>query len=275
MTRANHEIPATSQPENIGAYRRFRLLFATMMWDIIQNHYQFELSNESRDNLQLLNEVLSQAAAVVYINHVEFWDPAVVLALILGHLPNVNNLMGPAGMKHFDWRRDPIGASTLRILKILKVKAIPIVQIDDKGRKYSKHRRKKMSDQLKNETIEVLRQPENIYGITPEGTRNGGRPELIRAKKGVGRLEEYDPGDNLHYVPIAIMYPKHTQQPKVAVGKPKKLSEIIPPELVLCEKSPRKAQQIADLLMLRLAALMPEDLRGYYADPKQIKSLRV
>lgn len=249
--------------ERTGPKPDFRRYFATKGWDYLTKKLGLEFSPESQANLAQLNELLLTNPAVVYVNHTSKLDVPVGISMLLSQLPNAVRILGPVGMKHYDWIRDPISAALFRLLPSLHIQPVPIVQTNDEW-KYKN--RKGMLDDLKKLTAEMIEKPGSVYAITPEGTRNK-TGTLLKAKKGIGRLAEYK---DLFYLPAAIIYKEYSSKPEIVIGKPLQLQEIIPEILDLSYDPKKKAQEIADLHMKRLAKLMPSFLRGFYASPSSI-----
>ena len=77
---------------------------------------EIEFSSESEQNLNQLNEILAENSAVFYLNHTSKMDAVLAIFMIFSQLPNATRLLGPAGMRHYDWRRDPSSALLLRLL---------------------------------------------------------------------------------------------------------------------------------------------------------------
>ena len=232
---------------------------ATYTWDLLQDVFGLEFSQESQVNVNKLNEKLKTGAGVIYINHTSSKDVPVVISLIRSQLTNTKQLFGPVSMKHYDFRRRPVSAVVLRSLKLLGIQPLPIVQVSD-ARDYGEKRRE-MLEALKLET-ENMKQPGSVYGIAPEGTRNKKDGTLQRANRGIGYLEQY--GREIHYLPLVIMSKKHSDLFSVLAGEPLQLDNIIPTNLILPLDKKERAQTIADLHMERMADLMPEELRGVY-----------
>lgn len=204
--------------EKVGSSKSERDLknyLITSAWNSLRNKLGLEFSQDSQTNLVQLNKILLTNPAVVYINHTSKLDAPVAVLMVLSQLPNAVNILGPAGMKHYDWRRDPISAGFLRLLKYVNIRALPVVQVDDKVDYGERQRR--MIENLKRET-EIIKQPGSVYGITPEGTRNKKDGSLLRANRGIGYLEQYGP--EIFYLPAAIMYRKQTSAPRIIVGEP-------------------------------------------------------
>lgn len=243
------------KPETSGNFKQY---LATGAWNSLRDKLGLEFSQESQVNLTQLNKLLLTNPAVVYINHTSMLDAPLGILMLLSQLPNAVRILGPVGMKHYDWRRDPLSAGLFRLLPSLHIQPVPIVQANDEW-KYKN--RKGMLENLKKRTAEMIEKPGSVYGIAPEGTRNK-TGTLLKAKKGIGRLAEYH---DLFYLPAAIIYKKYSFQPEVMAGKPLQLKGIIPEGFGFSPDPDQRAQQIADLHMKRLAQLMPESLRGVYA----------
>src|SRR3989337_2547913 len=97
---------------------------------IVHTAYGMELSEMSAHNLSKANERLAIGPLVVYTNHVFRSDVPLIGTLLLS-LPNTKRVIGPAGMKHYDFHRDPIGATLLRSARMFGIHALPVVQSND------------------------------------------------------------------------------------------------------------------------------------------------
>lgn len=242
-----------------------RALIPEIIWNKISESQGFEpLSEESLHNLALANEILKKEAIVVYANHTSMKDAPVVIALVLSHLTNAKNFLGPAGMKHYDFSRDPKNAILLRALRLLKIQAVPVVQHDDLEQ-YPQHIQRAMIKNLIVKTRHLLRKPRSVYGIAPEGTRNK-LGTLLPGRPGIGKLAKMAPND-IKYLPIAIIYKEFSEKPQVVVGRPESLGSLLSTfDVYLPRDEKHRSQKITDLLMYNLSLLMPKELRGYYAD---------
>lgn len=239
-----------------------RTTLAEYSWNKITEKYGYEpLSEASLKNLAEANDQLKHNSVVIYINHTSSKDVQVALTLAMAYMPNAKRFFGPAGMKHYDIRRDPKNAIQLQALRVLNVRAVPIVQRDDRAT-YSEKKRQKLSEQYKKITMKLLPKAGTIFGIAPEGTRNQKDRTLQKAFPGIGNIETF--ATNVSYLPIALVHENQTGKPHIVVGKPLQLNEI--PELASYKRYDlERAQAIADSLMYRLALLLPAQMRGYYA----------
>lgn len=237
-----------------------RQYLATNAWNLLRKKLELEFSPESQDNLAQLNKLLLNNSAVVYINHTSKLDELVAISLVLSQLPNAVNILGPVGMKHYDWRRDPLSAGLFRLLKLVHIQPVPVVQVKDTEVDYGKQK-DAMLENLKKQTAKMIEHPGSVYGIAPEGTRNTKEGVLLRANRSIGNLKKYK---GIYYLPVAIMLKKYSSKPEVVVGVPLQLQDIIPVGLELSPDDKQRTQEIADLHMKRLADLMPHSLRGAY-----------
>jgi len=239
----------------------FRTKIAERAWDFLQNLYGFELSEQSQNNVNKLNNYLKTGTGVVYINHTAFIDAPVIISLVLSQLTNAKQILGPVAMKRYDFKRDPVTAVLFRSLKLLNIQPFPVVQVNDEV-DYGIERRK-MLDNLKTESKKIFSLPGSVYGIALEGTRNRKDGTLQRANRGIGYLEQYG-WDNIYYFPTVILTKKHSEQFTVSAGEPLELRQILPEDIYLPIDKKDRAQTIADFHSLRMAELMLERLRGVY-----------
>lgn len=111
-----------------------------------------------------------------------------------------------------------------------------------------------------------------LLGIAPEGTRSDTHA-LIEAKPGIAFLAEKS---NAAILPTAITGSENSlkkiltlQRPKVYVifGKPYQLPPL--------DRADREGslQRNTDEIMCRIAALLPEEYRGFYADHPRLQAL--
>lgn len=122
------------------------------------------------------------------------------------------------------------------------------------------------------DALEYLRQGA-IVGIAPEGTRSHESEGLLEGKQGAAVLAARA---NVTIVPIGIIGSEkvndgweHLRRPPVTirVGKP----YTIPP----MDRENRQAWlvQYTDEIMCRIAAMLPEDYRGFYTDHPRLQEL--
>lgn len=261
------EIPQPSEPSKL--FTESRWLFAQLAWFITEKALKIEtLSDESVANLKRTNELLKDHSAVVYMNHVKKED-VLVIPLLVTYLRNAKNLMGPAGLKHFDYDRDKEAARFYAFLRHLHILTLPVLQKSDTEKeRYSPEEIALISNQLRVLSEEAMGTAGNVYGITPEETRNRSN-NLQVARTGIGRMEQYHEPTDTIYVPMALLYPPLTKKTIVNIGEPKFLPEILDlnklPGRETLEESKKRAKMITTAHMYRLAALLPPENQGYYS----------
>lgn len=110
-----------------------------------------------------------------------------------------------------------------------------------------------------------------ILGIAPEGTRSASRG-LIAAKTGVAYLADKA---GVPVVPVAITGTDEILQAWGKLRRPKVVLRIGEPfQLPPLERKTRAAQlqENTDEIMLRIAAMLPEEYRGVYTDDPRLKA---
>lgn len=226
-----------------------------------------ELTEESLANIQKANELLKDHSAVFYMNHVKYED-VMAVGLALKHLTNSKNLLGPAGLKHFDKDRDRVSAEFYRFMRHLHVVFLPILQRSDReSNRYTPEEIALISNQLRVLSEQALANPGNVLGITPEGTRH--EDNILRpAFPGIGYYEQYHSPTETFYLPFALQYPPHADKRTIHIGQPQFLPEILDLNQLPGGETPEKQKERANMLtkahMLRLAQLLPPHLRGAY-----------
>ena len=223
--------------------------------------YGYQVKPEDKENLALLRDHLRRHSAVVYFNHLFLGDGPLVITLLLDTLgDSIRVISAVESRKHYDFSRDPVNASILRLAHPLGIRLFPVVQHYDRDA-YSYAERIRWLRKLVKGAREILGQPGGIVVIAPEGTRS---PDgaLQKAQSGIAHLDRY--GNSVCFFPVALI-PKDNFERGVSfgtifelkTGRPFLAREILPeiPE----------GLSLADGMMLKLAKLLPEEMRGFYA----------
>jgi hypothetical protein len=223
--------------------------------------YGYRVGPEEEENLALLRDYLKRHSAIVYFNHLFLGDGPLVITFLLDRLgDSIRVISAVESRKHYDFRRDPVNASILRLAHPLGIKLFPVVQHYDRD-SYSHGEGIRWLRKLVKGAKEILSQPGGIIIMAPEGTRS---PDgaLQKAQSGITHLDKY--GDSPYFFPVALI-PKDKFKRGVSPGsnfelrtaRPFLAKEILPeiPE----------GLSLADGMMLRLAKLLPEGMRGVYA----------
>ena len=189
-----------------------------------------------RYRLTRLGEFPTSGPVIIIVNHLHLFDPGAVVPAVRRQIVTL-----VAGK----WREHPI------IRRLMKLAGAIFVRRGEVDRTALKA------------CLDVLRN-DGVLAIAPEGTRSktGG---LQRAKPGVAYLAARTQAT---IVPIAFWGTekfsewKRLKRPtcRVVVGQPFRLP-------VFSKKLPtEQLQELTDLMMIRLGAMLPESYRGVYAE---------
>lgn len=211
-------------------------------------------------NLQIAREHLKTGSGIVLFNHFkgDFFLWARFIKENLGSLDNVTALVA---MKYMDPKRSP-GAKALSVMfpaweKSHGVKVLPIVQTYD--RQNYENANAINSASIK-KALKTLKEPGKIIAISPEGTRSkdGG---LSEAEEGIELLLKLSKSIA---IPLAAEHSSDSSRKlvkshtRVHVGKPFFIDEIETEQ----EQNPNLEKK--DLIMQRIATLLPLENRGFY-----------
>jgi len=223
--------------------------------------YGYRVEPDEKENLALLRACLKQHAAVVYLNHLFLGDGPLVIAFLLDNLgDSIWIISAVESRKHYDFRRDPVNASILRLGSSLGIRPFPVVQHYDRDA-YGYREGVRWLRKFVKGAKEVLSQPGGIIVIAPEGTRS---PDgaLQKAQSGIEHLDRY--GNSICFFPVALI-PKDKYERGISAGSTFELRTTRP--FLAKEVLPEipEGLSLADGMMLRLASLLPEEMRGIYA----------
>lgn len=226
-----------------------------------------ETTEETEKNLNSIRAHLKEGSVVFYFSHVSLIDGPLVIAFLLSKIgPSINRMGALASLKHLDlarnWKNPKSLGETLmmRLAPTLKTELVPIIQDYDKS-SYDPITDFNLLRSFIKKAKLILKEG-GIFVIAPEGTRS---PEgkLQKALFGVEHLGKY--GENVAFVPVAL-FPEGTFSREFSF-KDKWLIEV--GEMVLAEDLSSKSTSSGvssptDVLMSKLAALLPENMRGVY-----------
>jgi 1-acyl-sn-glycerol-3-phosphate acyltransferase len=119
--------------------------------------------------------------------------------------------------------------------------------------------------------IEALEQGRAI-GIAPEGTRSK-EGHLLEGKPGTALLAVRA---NVPIVPVAITGTIGSFKKAITFQRPKitaRFGKMIPAPVLERGKREEQLQALTDEMMCRIAAMLPESYRGFYADHPRLKEL--
>ena len=222
--------------------------------------YGYQVGPDEKENLTLLRDYLKGGSVVAYFNHIFLGDGPLVITFLLDNLgDSIRTIGGVESRKHYDFRRNPVNASILRLAHPLGIKLFPVVQHYDQD-SYSYEERIGWARKFIKGAKGILGQPGGILVIAPEGTRS---PDgtLQKAQSGIEHLDKYG---SPYFFPIATIqrgkFKRGTSlgsKFELRTGRPFLAKEVL--------REIPEGMSLADGMMLRLARLLPEEMRGVYA----------
>lgn len=213
------------------------------------------------DNLETVRTHLQTGSVVGYFDHFARLDSVVYGKVVKDHITTLDNVASWVAIKYVDEDRNPVIA---RLLKWWQeeygFKLFPIVQPE----RYDKKRNQYESPDKTNmnsfrQALDFLREPGHMLVVAPEGTRSHTK-QLLKAEPGFEMLLKKSP-DSL-VLPIAGV---HSWALPVASKTVVKVGEPFTYQEILHEQVGNSTISITDLAMKRLANLLPQANRGYYA----------
>lgn len=198
------------------------------------------------DQVEGIENIPEQGAVILYINHIAFIDPFVVLHI----LPR--NIIPLAKIEVYSY---PVVGIFPRLWEVIPV------------------RREEFDRRAVQQTLEVLRSGEIVL-VAPEGTRG---PELKQAKEGIAYLGSRS-GAPLIPVAVdgtegfpAIRFSNAWRDPGalIRIGEP----FCFKPEYRRADRE--NLRKMTDEAMYALSAMLPVQRRGFYSDLSQATHLTV
>lgn len=214
----------------------------------------------NQQNFEPVRRHLKTGSVIAYFDHFARLDSVIYGKVVRDHLASLNNVASWVAIKYIDKKRNPFIANLLQWWQEeYGFKLFPIVQPeenDEKRDKYQNPNRLNMKSFL--QALDFLNQPGNVLLVAPEGTRSRTK-QLLKAKPGFERLIEKS-ADSL-ILPIAGV---HSWAIPIASKTLVNVGEPFTYQQILAEQDRNPGVGITDLAMKRLAALLPEQNRGYY-----------
>lgn len=216
--------------------------------------------NDPENNLKIAKQHLQSGSILLYDNHFSILDTSVIAKFIESNF-DFKTFSVLAGRKHFDKARGIATRLKSDIIEsFVELKGFNVLQVVQKYEtEYYKDSREFNLISLK-QAVRKLNTDGQILAISPEGTRSRSNG-LIRAEDGMEMLFRLGKNKALA-LPIA-MHPYKIIPPFtktiIEVGTPFSYREIEMEHALYPNTS------ITDLMMGRLASLLPEENRGYYS----------
>ena len=232
-------------------------VLAKFTGDVLRFTTRIEVVNPQ--NLNTVKQHLAYGSALVFSNHFAKLDPIAYGKMVGDYLTTLDNVTVMASRKHFDPQRGKLN----RIQNYIgegweQDYGIDIVKVVQRYDKDNYPDWESFNRQALKRVIEAARIPGRVIYVAPEGTRSRTN-QLLEAENGLGAI--FRMGKNMLALPIAAQY-GHVRplmdKTIINVGVPFRIEEIVDP-------SEKRPEVITDLMMRRLANLLPEQHRGYYA----------
>lgn len=227
--------------------------------ELLMNQASIEV-RDPNNNLEIVRDHLQTQSAIVLFNHFK-GDFFLWAKFIRENIAPLDNVTALVAMKYMDPKRGP-ASKALNFMfpeweKSHGVKVLPIVQSYDR-QNYEDPNTINTTSMKK--AIRTLRETGKIIAISPEGTRSkdGG---LSEAEEGIELLLKISKS---MAIPLAAEHSNDSSSKlvkshtKIYVGKPFFAQDIEE------DQSQNPDSKKKDLIMLRLANLLPEQNRGFY-----------
>lgn len=269
--------------------QKTRKIFAHAVLELLAAFkISIEVDEQTRQNLEELDQLLLSESVVIISNHTHAIDMVSVLKFIelMNNMRTGSYLIAQKfAIPNSERKISHVLLPLFQLGNMLNMKAVPVPQTTEEklGNKTDLVR------EYEHLRDELLADIGNVLGIMPEGTR-GKTDDLNQLKPGgVGNLAvRYQ---NMNFVPASLVRIDDSKRFQLTVGKAKRVKEIVPsivedakyieslqaqmmqeaePGKVLEIKSQIKArlQIIADQFGYEIADLLPENMRGVYAERK-------
>ena len=211
-------------------------------------------------NLKIAREHLSKGSVLLYFNHFAKLDTILYGKIIREYITCLDNTAAITSFRHIDPKKGAFNRIQGQLIQdwheLFGINIIPVIQ--EKDKKEYPNADEFNRSAVKN-AIRFLRQSGRVLAISPEGTRSK-IGELLKAEEGLEVLFRLG-GENVLAMPLAAEHssviPLATKT-RVIAGKPFSYEEI--------EKEHKQNPEttITELMMKRLAVLLPPKNRGFY-----------
>lgn len=215
--------------------------------------YDYRDDTKNQENIRLASEQLKQGSIIAYFNHTSLSDGLLTVTFLLDNLGlYIRRFGGPASQRHFDFSRDPLNAFIMRLGRFFGIELFPVVQHYDSS--YSREVKKRNLENFYENMKNILSQPGGMVFIAPEGTRSPDG-KLQKGQRGIEDLK----GNNIKYFPFALIPESGSNRGynfgkrfDIIAGKPFSITDT------------KNGITYTDMIMLKLAELLPKERRGYY-----------
>jgi 1-acyl-sn-glycerol-3-phosphate acyltransferase len=229
--------------EKISSSESLRLFLVQLSSWLITVLSQIELTEQTLENLEKLDEQLKESSVVVYGYHATVFDAVILPILLSSHLDNVDKMLAPITITHYQG----LNRIFLALISFLtNTEFLPVIRKKDEAN-YSGELKRQLLKQLIETTRKHLSLPRSIYGVAPMSTRTK-----------VLQSDSVNPGfakvAQKHQVPLMPIAFSKDERNKLTMS----VGEIMPyPDL-------NNIDQAVQTYMNSLAQMIPKKFRGDY-----------
>lgn len=210
-----------------------------------------EMTGSTKEKLGRVNQLALEHPIIIWGNHPSFGDVMLVPA-VLPYLPNVQDVLVPMADKHF------LNPKFRPVLELANAKTrVQFIPVSQKPRVQQSAEEQARNSDFSAQISKHLR-PRVVFAITPGGTRDYG--SMISFKYGLARVVLATPQAVL--VAGAIQYQgKHRL---LEIAEPVVAEEFL--KSVKNRKGYNDTENVSHALGLRVAAMLPNEMRGVFRD---------
>ncbi|MFC1653891.1 hypothetical protein ACFL1M_03530 [Patescibacteria group bacterium] len=228
--------------------------WAWALWQGVRARLRPEISDQDLENIRLANEALTETSIIAIGYHPGKIEAVIMPIFIRRYFTKLNRLIGPIAAYQYHQTIPRVWAGVSS--STLRTHFLPVVRENNpKDAHLLEHQRPYRKRLFYHTKENILKQPSNMYGVVPGGTRDEMLPPPSEVNTSFVRMNR---DESALYVPMAFV--KDGNQNKIRVGPPSSLSDI--PEAG--SSRAEVALHQATWLMNQLALLLPEENRGTY-----------
>ncbi len=271
MKHVENERETRSIPEIIQS--GLRLGVAKLILDILAKYeITMDISPESLENLQKIDNYLKQGSVIIYANHTSMLDAFLGIPVGISHLPHLRKAMYLLAEKYAIPNRRKKSSYAIapltQIVNTLGVVVVPVPQrLSEQVDEKKKMKGKKQLQKFVEKRDKIMNSAGTAIGFTPEATRDE-TIEMTQFKDGIVKTALLYP-DAL-CCPMGLV-PKGGNTFELVVGEPKLASQMTESivDRIALETDPALVKQLlqecADQFGYEVAPLLPENMRGVYS----------
>jgi len=271
MKHVENERETRSIPEIIQS--GLRLGVAKLILDILAKYeITMDISPESLENLQKIDNYLKQGSVIIYANHTSMLDAFLGIPVGISHLPHLRKAMYLLAEKYAIPNRRKKSSYAIapltQIVNTLGVVVVPVPQrLSEQVDEKKKMKGKKQLQKFVEKRDKIMNSAGTAIGFTPEATRDE-TIEMTQFKDGIVKTALLYP-DAL-CCPMGLV-PKGGNTFELVVGEPKLASQMTESivDRIALETDPALVKQLlqecADQFGHEVAPLLPENMRGVYS----------